>query len=166
MNCQHCQKRPATTHIKCTVNGKKSEMYVCAECAAKHGIEVFGGTAGIGVENLFGGLFAAPSLRDPDEHERCRFCRKSFREIVQSGVVGCPECYIQFYDRLQPSIQRVHGKTTHVGKIAASGSPQMRKKREIAALKEELTKALASQDYERCAVLRDQIKELEGEGND
>ena len=122
-------------------------------------------TGATSVGNLFGSLFAAPSLRDPDELERCRSCQKSFREIVQSGIVGCPECYIQFYDRLQPSIQRVHGKTVHVGKIAAGGSPSMRKKRELAQLKEELTKALASQEYERCAQLRDQIKELEGEDN-
>ena len=161
MICQKCQQHPATTLIKHTVNGKTTELYVCSSCAAKQGFDVFGGSTDVG--NLFGGLFAAPSLRDPDEHERCRACKKSFREIVQSGIVGCPECYIQFYDRLQPSIQRIHGKTTHVGKIASNGSPSMRKKRELAYLKEELTKALALQEYERCATLRDRIKELEGD---
>lgn len=166
MICQHCQKHPATTHIKRTVNGKTTEMYVCSECAAKQGLDMFSGSAAMDVGNLFGGLFAAPSLRDPDERERCTSCQKSFREIVQSGIVGCPDCYIQFYERLQPSIQRIHGKTTHVGKIAACGSPQIRKKRELAHLKEELTKALALQEYERCAQLRDQIKELEGESHE
>ena len=42
----------------------------------------------------------------------------------------------------------------------------MRKKRELAQLKEELTKALALQEYERCAQLRDRIKEMEGEDHD
>lgn len=162
MICQHCKKNPATTHITRTVNGKTTDMYVCSACAEKQGVDIFGGTS---VGNLFGSLFAAPSLRDPDERERCRSCQKSFREIVQSGIVGCPECYIQFYDRLQPSIQRIHGKTVHVGKIAAGGSPLVRKKRELSRLKEELTKALALQEYERCAQLRDQIKEMEGEDN-
>ena len=67
MICQHCHKQTATTHIKRTVNGKTTEMYVCPECAAKQGLDMFVGSSGIGVENLFGGLFAAPSLRDPDE---------------------------------------------------------------------------------------------------
>ena len=163
MVCQQCKKHPATTHIKRTVNGDTTEMYVCSSCAAKQGVDVFAGATSVG--NLFGGLFAAPSLRDPDERERCRSCQKSFREIVQSGIVGCPDCYIQFFDRLQPSIQRVHGKTVHVGKIAAVGGSSIRKKRELAQLKEELKKALALQEYERCAQLRDQIKEMEGEDN-
>ncbi len=163
MICQHCHKQPATTHIKRTVNGNTTEMYVCAECASKQGLDLFPGHAGMNVGNLFGGLFTAPALRDPDEKERCTSCRKSFREIVQSGIVGCPECYVQFYDRLQPSIQRIHGKSVHVGKIAACGSAQVRKKRELAGLREELTKALALQEYERCAQLRDQIRELEAE---
>lgn len=165
MLCQHCQKRNATTHIKRTVNGKTAELYVCSECAAKQGIGVLGGN-GLDVTNLFGGLFAAPSLRESDTQERCSSCGKSFRDIVQSGVVGCPDCYIQFYDRLQPSIQRIHGKTSHVGKIAASGSQESRSKRELSELKEELKKALAMQEYERCAQLRDRIKELEGESNE
>ena len=160
MICQNCQKRPATTHIKHTLNGDITEMYVCSECASKQGLGMLGNTA-INVGNLFGGIFSAPILRDSDEHERCTACKTAFREIVQSGTVGCPECYIQFYDRLQPSIQRIHGKTTHVGKIATSGSVQIRQKQELSKLREELTKALAKQEYERCAQLRDQIKELE-----
>lgn len=161
MICQHCQNRPATTHIKRTVNGQTTEMYVCSECASKQGFEMLASHSAMNVGNLFGSLFTTPTLRDPDEKERCPACKQSLREIVQTGVVGCPECYIRFYDQLLPSIQRVHGKTTHVGKIAATGSPKMRKKRELAHLKEELTKALALQEYERCAQLRDQIKEME-----
>lgn len=164
MLCQHCQKRNATTHITRTINGKTTELYVCSECASKQGLGMMNG--GMNMGNLFGGLFAAPSLRETETQERCSGCGKSFREIVQSGVVGCPDCYIQFYDRLQPSIQRIHGKTAHVGKIAASGSQESRSKRELSRLKEELTKALAKQEYERCAQLRDQIKELEGDYHD
>ncbi len=162
MVCQHCQERQATTHIKRTINGKTTEMYVCSECAAKQGVGMFAGN-GLDVSNLFGGLFAAPSLRESDTQECCPSCAKSFRDIVKSGIVGCPDCYIRFYDRLQPSIQRIHGKTSHVGKIAVTGSQESRLKRETARLKEELNRALAAQEYERCAQLRDQIKELEGD---
>lgn len=165
MVCQSCKQRHATTRLTHTVNGKTTELFLCRECAASHQRDLLSGTA-LNVGNLFGGLFAAPSLRENEEQEYCSKCQKSFREIVQSGVVGCPDCYIQFYDRLQPSIQRIHGKTSHVGKVAAVGSAESRVKQELVSLKEELSKALTLQEYERCAQLRDRIKELEGETHD
>lgn len=160
MLCQICQKHVATTHIKRTVNGASSELYVCSDCASKQSANMLNGV-GINVGNLFGGLFTIPTIVEADAKDSCTCCGKTYREIVQSGILGCPECYISFYERLLPSIQRIHGKTSHVGKIAVSGSSESRSKRELVRLKDELTKALALQEYERCAHLRDQIKALE-----
>ncbi len=162
MTCQLCNKNAATTHYKRTVNGKTTELFVCQECAAKQGIGILGGGT-LAVGNLFGGLFSQPLIQSNDHSERCEGCGKSFREIVQSGLVGCPNCYIAFFDRLQPSIQRVHGKTTHVGKVAAVGSKALHKANELERLKAELNKAVSLQEYEKCAELRDRIQELEGE---
>ncbi|MGN0171969.1 MAG: UvrB/UvrC motif-containing protein [Acutalibacteraceae bacterium] len=162
MMCQHCGKHPATTHLKRTVNGQTTELYVCAECAAKQGMDLFGGF-GWNMGNLFGGFFNEPFLRESGETVRCESCGRSFREIAESGQVGCPDCYTTFYDRLQPSIQRIHGKTVHAGKIACGASDAGRAQRELEQLKEELNKAVALQEYEKCAQLRDRIKELEGE---
>ena len=165
MLCQYCKQHNANTHIKRTVNGNTTELYVCSDCASKLKIDLYN-TSAFDVGNLFGGLFTAPSLLQTDAAEHCNTCGKSFREIVQSGIVGCPDCYVQFFDRLQPSIQRIHGKTSHVGKVAEAGSAQSRKKLELITLKDELSKALSLQEYERCATLRDRIKELEGEEHD
>lgn len=161
MTCQLCKKNPATTHYKRTVNGQTTELFVCSDCAAKQGIGILGSTLDVG--NLFGGLFSQPLIQNADHSERCDGCGKSFREIVQSGLVGCPTCYITFYDRLQPSIQRVHGKTTHIGKVAVRGSQKLHKANELERLKAELNKAVSMQEYEKCAQLRDRIQELEGE---
>lgn len=165
MLCQHCQKRKATTHVKKTVNGKTSELLLCSECASTLGVGVLS-SGSFDVGNLFGGLFADPLLRETANQACCPSCGKSLRDIVQSGLVGCPDCYTTFYDRLLPSVQRIHGKTTHVGKVAASGSKQCHRERELEKLRSELNDAVAQQEYERCATLRDRIKELEGEGNE
>ncbi len=161
MKCQICGQRPATTHITRRVNDQVTEWHVCAECALKQG---FGVSHGLSMDSLFGGMFTQPFLREADQPATaCPVCGMTYRDIVQGGQIGCPTCYITFYDRLQPSIQRIHGKTSHVGKIAAAGSEHARKQQQIDTLKAELNAAVAAQEYERCAELRDRIKQMEEE---
>lgn len=162
MLCQYCGKRQATTHLKRVINGQTTEFHVCAQCAAQHGLDLFGGF-GLNTGDLFGGLFSSPVSRELGESVRCRTCGRSFREIAQSGQLGCPDCYLTFYDQLLPSIQRVHGKATHAGKVGSSGPDESKTERRLESLKSQLNKAIAAQEYEKCAELRDQIRELEGE---
>ncbi|MBQ9414682.1 MAG: UvrB/UvrC motif-containing protein [Clostridia bacterium] len=160
MMCERCGKRPATTYVKRTINGQTTEWHLCAECAAAEGVGLFGGF-GFGVGDLFGGFLTQPALRSAGDAVRCATCGKSFRDIAESGQVGCPDCYTTFYEQLRPSVQRIHGKTVHAGKTALTGTKESRIKEEIEKLKKELQEAIERQDYETCAVLRDKIKELE-----
>ena len=61
-----------------------------------------------------------------------------------------------------PSIERIHGRTRHEGKIA-NGSPVQQKRGRIEELREQLQNAVNLQDYETAAALRDEIKALETE---
>ena len=160
MLCEHCGQNPATTHVKRTVNGKTSEYHLCAACAAKQGL---GQMFDLG--NFWGSVFADPALRQAKDTVRCEGCGKTFREIASSGRAGCPACYTTFYDRLLPSVQRIHGKTGHVGKIPAAAGESVRRERELEDLRRELNEAIAAQEYEKCAGLRDRIRELEGGGD-
>lgn len=160
MLCQKCGKNPATAHVKRTVNGKTSEMHLCAACAAEQGFgKMFGG---FNLGDFWGSLFAEPTAPAVTDTVRCEGCGKSFREIVSSGRAGCPSCYTTFYDRLLPSVQRIHGKTGHVGKVACGASGEVRRLRELDDLRRQLNEAIAAQEYEECAKLRDQIRALEG----
>lgn len=175
MLCQKCQKNPATTHIKRTVNGNTTEMHLCAGCAHEQGIglsKMIGDFHGLGsfyspFENLFGSLFNEPALTTANT-KTCPGCGDTFDQIIEKGKVGCPQCYSTFYDNLLPSIERIHGKTHHVGKhpqIIAENQPiesiPQKEENELDSLKKELAKCIENQEYERCAEIRDQIKILE-----
>ena len=77
-------------------------------------------------------------------------------------------CYTLFADRLNPSIVRLHGNAAHCGKnskIPAEETEKPRrktKKETVRDLQEQLEKAVARQDFEQAAELRDKIKEMEG----
>ena len=154
MLCQKCGKHPATTYVKRTVNGVTSEYRLCASCAT--------GMGGFDLGSFWGSLFAEPSARHAVDTVRCSGCGKTFREIAASGKAGCPACYTTFYDRLLPSVQRIHGKTGHVGKIPSGAESAVRTERELEDLRRQLNEAITAQEYEKCADLRDRIRALEG----
>lgn len=164
MLCDNCKKKTATTHVKQTVNGTTAEMYLCADCAAQHGVVGSLGNFGFDFGDLLGSFFAEPAKRVREDTVRCTDCGRTFREIAQSGKPGCPTCYTVFYDRLLPSIQRMHGKTQHTGKVAEKADEQVKSQRELAKLREQLEQCIAQQQYEKCVELRDRIRLLEEGG--
>lgn len=163
MLCDNCGKNQATTYFKKTVNGKTTEFHLCSACAQKQGVNMWNGM-GFDLGNFWGTLFAEPADRAIADTVRCEVCGKSFSDIVQSGKAGCPQCYTTFYDRLLPSIQRIHGKAQHTGKAPAGAGEQVKKDRELEELRRQLAENIANQNYEACAQLRDRIRELEKEG--
>ena len=175
MLCQQCKQHPATTHIKRTVNGKTTEAHLCAACAKEQGLSpLFGGMA-MDMNNFWGNLFSEPNAAALCSTKTCNGCGSTFAEIANTGKVGCPACYDTFFDRLQPTIERIHGKAVHVGKRptdtrltvteAAGKTPKTPTKEEkIKALKAQLDDCIKAQEYEKCAALRDEIQALsEGE---
>ncbi len=163
MLCQHCGKNVATTFIKKTINGETTQSHLCSECAAELGYDSMFNSFGFDFGNFWGSLFAEPAKKSLSDAVRCEGCGHSFSEIVESGKAGCPSCYTTFYDRLLPSIQRIHGKTGHTGKVPTGASDKLKKDKELERLRAELAKCIAAQQYEKCAELRDRIRELEKE---
>ena len=174
MLCQNCSKTRATTHIKRIINGETTEQHLCAACAKRLGLDDFFDDFSLSIPNIFAGFFGdtAPLLSGR-QTERCPSCGSSFEEIVRTGMVGCADCYKTFYDRLLPSIQRIHGRARHAGKrppqavlteqneTAAPQEPT--REDQIAALEEQMRQAVESQNFEQAAVLRDNIKALREE---
>lgn len=178
MICQSCGKRQAVTKIKTKINGVVSEYNLCPECAKKMGYQSSSDFYNpfLNLNSLLGSFFGVE--KGMESVERCPVCGASFRDISKSGKVGCAECYNVFHDQLLPSVQRIHGNTHHNGKVATGTAMQVvpesnlavtkekpkvetAKERKINELKEQLRAAIAEQNFEQAAVLRDKIKELE-----
>lgn len=166
MLCQNCNKREATTHVKRIVNAKEDEFHLCSECAAKMGYGNLFQNFGFSLGDIFGSFLDNTASALLGDEVRCEKCGSSFNDIAKSGKVGCANCYTTFYDRLLPSLQRIHGKTVHSGKMGALASPKAKAENKVDTLKRELDDAIKQQDFEHAATLRDEIKELEKGGED
>ncbi len=159
MLCQSCEKKEATTHIKTILNGELKEYRLCSDCAKKYGYASFLDDAGFDLDKLFGSFMGGISA--PRSLKRCQLCGSSFEDIAKSGKVGCAECYDTFYDELLPSVRRIHGRTSHTGKLAHSAGAGVKLRNEIAKCRAELEQAIKAQEFEKAAELRDRIRELE-----
>ena len=71
--------------------------------------------------------------------------------------MGCAECYNVFYDKLLPSLNRIHGKASYAGsKPEGNNSAESR----LEELKKALSMAIEEQNFELAATLRDKINDI------
>ncbi|MFP4354204.1 MAG: UvrB/UvrC motif-containing protein [Phycisphaerae bacterium] len=159
--CEKCGM-PATVHLTEIDGGQKVEKHLCQDCAAEEGIAI---KANVPISQLLEDfiLQAAPGSGEPDvEDEACPVCGISFSEYRQQGILGCPHDYDAFGQQLMPMIQRAQqGASQHVGKVPRRAGLDQKRQNQILRLRAELKGAVAAEDYEKAAELRDEIKALE-----
>ena len=160
--CEHCKKAQATFHLtNITRDGEKLERHLCERCAIEEGL-VQVHKPNFNAEILENFIAAAKSTSSDDMDLVCEECGISYVEFRNQGLLGCPKDYDTFKKILLPLIERAHdGASTHVGKSPGSLGVTRTTQQEIRRLKRQLSEAVAGEDYERAAELRDRISALE-----
>jgi protein arginine kinase activator len=166
MLCEECQKREATVLIRRTVNNKTTEMHLCEQCAREKGeFKLLSGSE-FSLQNIFASLldsepiFSEIGLRENKE-VKCPQCGLTYQEFRRTGRLGCDRCYDTYQSRLEPLLGRIHGQTVHKGKIPKRAGDGLRLKQRLKILQETLNEAVEREEFERAAVIRDEIRDLE-----
>jgi len=157
MICQACNKNTATVHLTEISKNEKREVHLCEHCAREKGITT---KSHFSIADLLGGLIEAQSEQDPPELAtlKCPSCNMTYAEFKTKGRFGCAEDYEIFKKALLPLLEKIHGSLTHTGKVPTRLGESAAREREIVKLQHELNKAIAEENYERAAQIRDQIK--------
>lgn len=171
MLCDNCKKNKATVHITKIINGIKQEFDLCEKCAKDFGGLNFTGqidlSAPFTFQSILGGLIdyinSSANKSEKSVDIACPKCGTTYSEFKKSGLVGCSECYNSFKSTLLPVIKRVQGNIEHNGKIPVKAGKDIIEKKRILKLKEELQEAVAKEEYERAAEIRDEIKGISNE---
>lgn len=160
MKCDLCDKE-AVVHLTQVVNGEMKEVHLCEEHAVAQGIDI---NSPISITDILMGLGQqekpAPTGDLTLTCPRCGMARDEFRK---SGRLGCPECYKTFMAELTMAVKAMHHSVQHVGKIPEREGVQTRLKSKLARLQKELEAAIAREDYEKAAELRDRMKAASAE---
>ena len=125
MLCDNCGKRGANIRYTENINGKIKEMHLCEECSKKLGImNKMDFNISTNFPSFFGSfledfeeLNSMPIFNELKE-KVCDSCNTSFEDIINTGKLGCPNCYDVFSDRLEPILKRSQGANRHVGRKA------------------------------------------------
>jgi protein arginine kinase activator len=160
MLCDNCGEQEAIIHLTQIVNNEMSTFHLCEACAAEKGLEP-AAAANFPLTDFLAemGKPAAGSAGDGP----CPYCGARLEDFKKSGRLGCSHCWVSFETHLRGLLRRLHGGTQHVGKVYLPPDPSEAERQErLVGLKRRLDRAVQSEDFERAAQLRDQIRSLEG----
>jgi protein arginine kinase activator len=164
MLCELCGKEPSTVSYVEVVNQRATTHHLCAKCAEKRGIAQTFSQLFASVQSLWAKLLqdsGSSSGHSAGPSVTCPRCGLSFPEFQAQGKLGCGQCYKAFDKYLIPLLRRIHGNTTHIGKLAVSLDQDVTRKRELRRLREDMRRAVQREDFEAAAQLRDRIRGLE-----
>lgn len=162
MICQDCNQRAATVHFTKIVQGVKNETHLCDECARLRQNKSFDDV--FSIHNFLAGLLdvGGDSVRKQEYPNNfiCSECGTTYDYFKKVGRLGCNNCYIEFKEKMNPLVRKIHGNTLHTGKVPKRTGGIIRKRRELQQLKLQLNDAINKQEFEKAAELRDKINEL------
>jgi protein arginine kinase activator len=163
--CMFCDK-PATIHlIPKFVNQKKREVHLCEGCAREHNLLPDPPAPPIDLKALMNLLMppipaqsraGLPSAIEPS----CPECGLTYAAFKAEGRLGCAHDYEAFRPVLEPLLERVHRGIVHAGKLPVNA----RRAAMIEDLRAKMKAAVAIEDYEQAARLRDLVHQQEAEG--
>lgn len=153
--CDHCPK-PAVVHNTVIVDGKVTELHLCEEHAAAAGIQLPGHAP---IHQLLGQLAQVGAARP--RGPACPECGHTFNDFKSTGLLGCAACYQTFASTVAPVIDRAQGGSSeHVGRTPSRTDDSRQRAALLQQLVRELEQAVAAEQYERAAQLRDRIQGL------
>ncbi|MBO4287484.1 MAG: UvrB/UvrC motif-containing protein [Kiritimatiellae bacterium] len=177
MKCEICHTADVETVYIREESGKQRELYVCRKCAAREqeaaasrkpprfiisaghkGRSTFRPVLDLLFDKAFDIIDHA--IKDkfrPSVDPSCPSCGLTRNEWRKNTTLGCPVCYRAFGRELLPLILDEQNADRHVGKVP----PKYRMTAKRDELKRAIHAAVEKQDYERAALLQEELDALQ-----
>jgi len=171
MTCDICGKKKATVHLTEIVDEQMTEMHLCEECARQKSSQM---EQQFGLADLLAGLTDSGKTAAKEGEKtilKCARCSLPYEDFRKFGRLGCAECYTSFKEHLSGLLRKIHGSNKYLGKSPATGAQQLDAPIEgtltivpeenLEDLKQQLKAAIAAEDFEKAATVRDKIRNFE-----
>ena len=159
MICDVCKTNESTVFLTQIVEGKMQKVNLCDSCAKAKGVD---DPTGFALADLLLGLGAAQEIeRGSGSAQRCVVCGFSQADFKKTGRLGCAQCYETFGEGLNSLLKAMHKGTHHTGKVPARVVRHIERENALKTLQRDLQKAVADENYESAAQIRDQLRQIE-----
>jgi protein arginine kinase activator len=110
-------------------------------------------------------LKGAGVSQEPDAAEsaadlQCPQCGFTQADLKKTGRLGCSHCYVTFAEGLGGLLKSMHKGVRHVGKVPAVLREDKGAAERLKGLQKKLEQAIAVENFELAASLRDEIRDL------
>ena len=171
MKCSKCNEKHAVIQLTIEVSEETKIYYICRDCAKKMGFVSPLESAKFPLDEILADIQNLPPGTPAVEEETsltvkmkpglsCDNCGLTFDEFMRIGRCGCSNCYTAFKPNMDAILESIHGTTQHIGRTPVTEEPVMEAYVEKNRLEAELREAIATEDYEKAADIRDQMKDL------
>ncbi len=164
MLCEKCHKNVASTNYSEVVEGVVRKLKLCCDCLTQkkeHEAGCFELSEPVSQPRLRTSL--RDLLHEDLPQKSCESCGTKLSDALQTGKLGCVQCYTVFSAQIVPLLRQIHGGTVHRGKSPDFDDARAGLHTQIQSKRALLRKSLKLERYEEAAVLRDNIKSLESE---
>ncbi len=157
MLCCVCKEKEAKVHLTQIVGDKMQKVDLCEACAAQKGVN---DPAGFSLADLLLGLGASQEMEQATGggELKCPNCGFTQADFKKAGRLGCSECYTTFSEGLDGLLKTMHKGTKHMGKVPHALQQTRDLTDKLKSLQKKLDKAVADEDFEQAAAMRDEIK--------
>lgn len=160
MQCDNCGKKEAVIQLTQVENNEMRILHLCESCAAERGVEPQTPVPNAPLADFLAQI--GKGVSDELARGKCPSCGLTAAQLRQSGRLGCATCYAHYDSHLRNLLRRLHGGTKHVGKmILPVDADETDRTAHLQSLRRSLDRAVAAEDFEHAAALRDQLRKLE-----
>jgi len=166
MQCDFCENK-ATVFLTQLVEGEMKKMCLCEDCAREKGVtdptgfSLADSLLGEGKLEEAGKIV---SVSGEEGGAACPECGFTFNKFQQVGRLGCSACYRTFREEIQRRLGGMHKGVVHVGRVPEGMLEAHERQQRLEQLRGRLEQAVAAENYEEAAGLRDEIQEIEASG--
>lgn len=170
MLCEKCKKNEAKVNLITVVNGQKHEIWLCDNCVKDISNIPFFNSISANETVSFQGMLTemlsnvgnkANTNNNQVNKIVCPNCGLTYDEFKKTGKLGCADCYVAFKIVLEPRIKSLQAGVKHIGKIPSMKGEELLRRRKLKDLKTEMQKLIVTEEYEKAAFVRDEIKKIE-----
>ena len=165
MLCEKCKKNEARINLVKILNGQKQEIWLCENCAKDLADIPMLNSMNKEIEFPFQGILTGLISNFNNFTEKkelvCSNCGMHYNQFKKTGKLGCSECYEEFSKSNEPLVKTATNFVKYSGKIPQRKRNELSQKKKLKDLKESLQKLIFEEEYEKAAMIRDSISEIE-----
>ena len=152
MLCEECGQHEAEVIVTTVVNGQSTTRHLCRECVKKYKTG--------DIQAMLAAMLSAIGQKQQAPDIACPRCGETYQEFQKTGMLGCPECYQAFRKELTPLITRVQGRAQHAGRRPPVSEAEQKRLLLMEELRTKMEAAVAEENFEEAARLRDELKAM------